>query len=350
MTLLRRMIAAVVMMLAPLVATAQEITLRLHYFLPENSFVPAQILTPWADRIEAESGGRIKVERYPSMALGGRPADLVDQVTDGVADVVWTLPGYTPGRFPHTEVAELPFISRDAGATSAALWNLAQGWRDSDFRNLHPLGIWVHGPGVIHSARPVADLSDMAGLKLRAPSRAASMLLEKAGAAPVGMPAPAVPEALSKGVIDGALLPWEVTSSVRVQEFVKNHTEFEGPAIYNAVLMLVMNKGVYDRLPDDLKAVIDAASGAAFSRHAGAIQQNADQPQRAETLASGGTILTVGADQIEPWHALGDQVIAEWAAAARGFDGAALVAQARAAIAEAEAQGFGAPGVESVMP
>ncbi|MDO5613833.1 MAG: TRAP transporter substrate-binding protein [Paracoccus sp. (in: a-proteobacteria)] len=350
MTLPRRLIVAAVLMLVPLIAAAQDVTLRLHYFLPDNSFVPANILTPWADRIEAESGGRIKVDRYPSMALGGRPADLVDQVTDGVADVVWTLPGYTPGRFPQTEVAELPFMSRDAGATSAALWGLAQGWQDSDFRNLHLLGIWVHGPGVIHSARPVAVLPDMAGLKLRAPSRAASMLLEKAGAAPIGMPAPAVPEALSKGVIDGALLPWEVTSSVRVQEFVQNHTEFEGPAIYNAVLMLVMNQGVYDRLPDDLKTVIDEASGAAFSRHAGAIQQNADQPQRAATLAAGGTISTIGADQIDQWHALGDQVIADWSAAARGFDGAALVEQARAAIAAAEAEGLGAPGVEPVAP
>ncbi|MDO5705689.1 MAG: C4-dicarboxylate ABC transporter, partial [Paracoccus sp. (in: a-proteobacteria)] len=100
MTLVTRLCAAALIATAPLTTLAQEITLRLHYFLPENSFVPAHILTPWADRIEAESGGRIKVDRYPSMALGGRPADLVDQVADGVADVVWTLPGYTPGRFP----------------------------------------------------------------------------------------------------------------------------------------------------------------------------------------------------------------------------------------------------------
>lgn len=330
-----RLIAAACL-IAP-AAMAQDVTLKMHYFLPDNSFVPAEILTPWADRIEAESQGRIKIDRYPSMALGGKPTDLVDQVVDGVADIVWTLPGYTPGRFPHTEVMELPFMSADAGASSAALWSMAEGWGDSDFKDLHLLGIWVHGPGVIHSGRPVEKLSDMAGLKLRAPSRAASMLLEKAGAAPVGMPAPAIPEALSKGVIDGALLPWEVTSSIRVDEFVENHTEFQGRAVYTAVLMLAMNKDAYAALPDDLKAVIDAASGAEFSRNAGATQQTGDVPPREAAVAKGANIITIDGEGAAEWHALGDQVIEEWAAAAPGFDGAALVQQARDAIAKAEA-------------
>lgn len=317
-------------------ALAQDVTLKLHHFLPETSFVPAEILTPWAERIEAESGGRIKVEAYPSMALGGKPADLIEQAVDGVADVVWTLPGYTPGRFPRTEVVELPFMSGDAGATLAALWSMAEGWQDSDFRDVHLLGIWVHGPGVIHSARPVATLEDMAGMKLRAPSRAASMLLEKAGAAPIGMPAPAVPEALSKGVIDGAMFPWEVTSSVRVGEFVNNHTEFEGRAVYTAVLMLAMNKGVYDALPDDLKAVIDGASGAEFSANAGRVQQTGDLPPRDQAVSDSANIITISGDEAARWHDLGRKVIADWSAAAEGFDGAALVDEARAAIAAEE--------------
>ncbi len=326
----RAILAAALILATPV--SAQEVVLKLHQFLPETSFVPAEILDPWADRIEAESGGRIKVERYASMALGGKPADLADQVADGVVDIAWTLPGYTPGRFPHTEVVELPFMSRDAGATSAALWQMATGWGDSDFRDHHLLGIWVHGPGVIHSDTPVARLEDMAGLKLRAPSRAASMLLERAGAAPVGMPAPAIPEALSKGVIDGALLPWEVTSSIRVSDMVGNHTEFPDAAVYTAVLMLVMNKDAYAALPDDLKAVIDAASGAEFSRHAGTIQQEADGPQRQAAIDRGNRVIELEAAEVARWQALGDEVVADWAAAAEGFDGAALVAEARAAI------------------
>lgn len=329
-----RLIAALLLAASP--AAAQDVTLKLHHFLPETSFVPAEILTPWAERIEAESQGRIKIDAYPSMALGGKPSDLIDQAADGVADIVWTLPGYTPGRFPRTEVVELPFMSADAGATSAALWSMSEGWQDSDFRDVKLLGIWVHGPGIIHSAKPVAKLEDMAGMKLRAPSRAASMLLEKAGAAPIGMPAPAVPEALSKGVIDGAMFPWEVTSSVRVGDFVDNHTEFEGRSVYTAVLMLAMNKDVYDGLPDDLKAVIDGASGAEFSANAGSLQQTGDVPPRDAAMAAGANIITISGDEAARWHDLGQQVIADWSAAAPGFDGAALVEEARAAIAAAE--------------
>lgn len=314
--------------------SAQEVVLRMHHFLPANSFVPAEILTPWADQIEADSDGRIKIERYDSMALGGKPSDLVDQAVDGVVDIVWTLPGYTPGRFPHTEVIELPFMSRDAATTSKALWQMAQGWQDSDFRDLHLLGLWVHGPGVIHSAKPVETLEDIAGMKLRAPSRAASMLLEKAGAVPVGMPAPQVPEALSKRVIDGALLPWEVTSSVRVAELVGDHTEFPGPAVYTATLMLAMNKDAYADLPDDLKAVIDAASGEAFSENAGKVQQGADAPQRDAAQGRGNRVHHITEAEASRWHDLGEAVIADWAAA-QSFDGAAAVAQARAAIAGA---------------
>lgn len=333
-----RSIAAVAMM-AVLTGTpvaAQEVTLKLHQFLPDNSFVPAKILTPWADRIEAESGGRIKVERYPSMMLGGKPSDLIDQVIDGQVDVVWTLAGYTPGRFPRAEVVELPFMSRDSADTSRALWRMAQGW--DEFKSIHLLGSWVHSPGVIHSARPITKIEDMRGLSLRAPSRAASMLLERLGAAPIGLPAPQIMEALSKGVIEGALLPWEVTSSIPVSDVVKNHTEFPDRAVYTAVLLLAMNKDRYEALPADLRAIIDAASGEAFSANAARLQQGADAPQRDAAVAAGAVVTVLDPAEAARWAEAGEGVVSDWAAAARGFDGTAAVAEARAAIAAAEAE------------
>ncbi|MDP2062771.1 MAG: TRAP transporter substrate-binding protein DctP, partial [Phaeovulum sp.] len=168
-------------------ATAQEVTLRLHQFLPAQSFVPSGILDPWAGRIEAASGGRIKIEIFPSMQLGGKPADLVDQLIDGVVDIIWTLPGYTPGRFPRTEVFELPFLVADAESASRAYWEIAQSdMIATDFKDMQILGTWVHGPGVVHSSRPVLRLEDMAGLKLRAPSRITAQLLEGLGAVALG--------------------------------------------------------------------------------------------------------------------------------------------------------------------
>ncbi|WP_372840473.1 TRAP transporter substrate-binding protein [Phaeovulum sp.] len=315
---------------------AQEVTLRLHQFLPAQSYVPAEILDPWADRIEAASNGRIKIERFASMQLGGKPADLVDQLVDGVVDIIWTLPGYTPGRFPRTEVFELPFLLSDAEGASRAFWQTAEAEMfDTDFKDMHILGTWVHGPGVIHASRPVLTLEDMAGLRLRAPTRITAQLLEGLGAVAVGMAVPAVPEALSKGVIDGALLPWEVTSSIRAAELVHNHTEFPGRAIYAATFILAMNSDRYAGLPPDLRAIIDAESGAAFSAMAGRMQQGADAPMRAEAVAAGNTVTVLSEAELARWQAASEPVLAKWLAdmAAAGIDGAGLLERAKAALA-----------------
>lgn len=339
MTILSRLAAAALGLTLALPVSAQEVTLRLHQFLPEQSFVPAQILTPWIARIEAESGGRIRIEHYPSMQLGGKPSDLVDQAVDGVVDIIWTLPGYTPGRFPRTEVFELPFMVRDAEAASRAYWELAEAeMMETDFRDLHLLGTWVHGRGVIHSARPVEKLEDMVGLKLRAPSRVTTRLLEALGATAVGMPVPAVPEQLSKGVIDGALLPWEVSASLRVGELVKNHTEFPERGIYVATFILAMNKDAYAALSPDLQAVIDAASGAGFSAEAGRLQQGEDVPSRKTAEDLGNAITVLSPEEAARWEAAAAPVTQAWIAEmeAQGIDGQALYDAARAAIEKNE--------------
>ena len=105
-------------------AAAQEVTLRLHQFLPAQANVPKLVLDVWADNVEEASGGRIEIQRFPSMQLGGTPPQLIDQAIDGVADIVWGVNGFTPGRFPRTEVFELPFFTTDAGSASAAYWQM----------------------------------------------------------------------------------------------------------------------------------------------------------------------------------------------------------------------------------
>jgi TRAP-type C4-dicarboxylate transport system substrate-binding protein len=320
-------------------AMAQEVTLRLHQFLPPQSAVPAHILDPWADAIEAASDGRIEIQRFPSMQLGGSPPQLIDQVIDGTVDIVWTLPGYTPGRFPRTEVFELPFIitGGNAEAASRAFWQLAEEtMMQTDFADLHVLGLWVHGPGVIHSKTPITDVADLAGVKLRAPTRTTNMMLSALGATAIGMPVPAVPEALSQGVIDATVIPWEVTTSLRVAELVDHHTEFGGEALYAATFVLAMNPDSYAALPADLRAIIDAHSGLEFSANAGRVQQDYDAPGRAMAEDRGNTIITLAPDQVDLWRAAAAPTIQTWIAdlTASGIDGAALVDRARALIAE----------------
>lgn len=312
---------------------AQEVTLRLHQFLPPTSTVPAKLLTPWAQKVEAESGGRIKIEMYPSMTLGGSPADLYDQAREGVVDLVYTLVGYTPGRFPRVEVLELPFMLTNGEATSRAYWDLYESeLKDTDYRDVHVIATWVHGPGVLHiRGEGVHRLEDMQGKKLRGPTRIITNMLGALGATPVGMPVPAVPEALSKGVIDGAVVPWEVTTALKLSELTDSHTDFSGDhALYTAAFVLAMNKARYESLPDDLKAVIDANSGAEVSAMFGRVQQEADAGGKAVAVERGNELITLDEAETARWKEAASQVVEQWYAdmEAKDIDGRALHARA----------------------
>lgn len=318
-------------------ALAQEVTLKMHQFLPPQASAPSKVLVPWAERIEAASDGRIKIEHYPSMQLGGKPPELAGQVVDGVADIIWTVAGYTPGRFPQAEVFELPFMMTNAEATSRAFWDYAEAnMMDSDFKDMKILGVWVHGPGVFHSRKPIEKLSDLNGMKVRGPTRIITAMLGELGATPVGMPVPALPEALSKGVIDAAVVPWEVTRALKIAELVDYHTTFGDAALYTTAFIFAMNKQAYDSLPDDLKAVIDANSGAELSALGGKMMSEADAPARKIAEDRGNTIVDLPPEVAAEWKAAAAGVEANWIAEMndKGFDGQALVDQARALIAK----------------
>ena len=329
--------AALAATLTTTTAMAQDVTLRMHQFLPPQANVPKLVLDVWADNVEAASDGRIKVERYPSMQLGGKPPELMDQAIDGVADIVWTVVGYTPGRFPRTEVFELPFMMTDAKSMSAAYWTMFEKhMKDTEFADLKILGTWVHGPGLIHANKEVRTPGDMDGLKLRGGSRLASKLIETLGGSPVGMPVPAIPESLSKGVIDGTTIPWEVTASLKVPELVDHHTEFTGNALYTLTFVLAMNKDRYEGLSDADKAVIDANSGLEFSVFAGGTMEESDAPARKLAADRGNNIVTLSAEETAAWQAAAQPVVDGWLAdmEAKGIDGQALIDEAKQLIAD----------------
>ncbi|MEM7376287.1 MAG: TRAP transporter substrate-binding protein [Pseudomonadota bacterium] len=312
-------------------AVAADVTLKLHQFLPAQANVPKLILDVWADKVEAASGGKLQIDRFPTMQLGGRPPELMDRVIDGVDDIVWTVVGYTPGRFPSTEVFELPFMVSDARAASCAYWKMYEThMADGEFANVKILGTWVHGPGMFHTMDPVETPADLEGMKIRGGSRLVNELLKATGATPVGMPVPAVPEALSKGVIDGTTIPWEVTPALKVPDLVENHTEFEGNALYTLTFVLAMNKAKYDGLSDELKAVIDANSGLNLSIFAGGTQADADGPAREVAVENGNNIITVS--DTSEWQAVAAPIYDTWVAdlGSKGMDGQALIDEAKA--------------------
>jgi TRAP-type C4-dicarboxylate transport system substrate-binding protein len=324
----------------PLAALAQQtVTLKFHTFMAPQSNVWLTMHKPWMEKVEKESGGRIKFEGYPAMQLGGTPVQLYDQARDGVVDIVWTLPGNTAGRFPRIEAFELPFMMNNAEATSKAYWEYFQTQCPDEFKETHVLALHVHGPGMFHSAtKQVKNVADLKGLKVRGPTRQVTKMLGSLGAIPVGMPLPQIPDALSKGTIDACVIPWEVVPSVKVHELTKFHSEFDGtgPALYTTTFVMAMNKPKYDSLAPDLKKVIDANSGLATSALLGKTQQGNDPNGRKAAVDRGNTIYTITAADREEFIKRSAAIDDEWIADMnkRNFDGAKLLQTAKDLIAK----------------
>jgi TRAP-type transport system periplasmic protein len=317
----------------------QTVTLKFHTFMAPQSNVWLLMHKPWMEKVEKESGGRIKFEGYPAMQLGGTPVQLYDQARDGVVDIVWTLPGNTAGRFPRIEAFELPFMMNNAEATSKAYWEYVQTVAPDEFKETQVLALHVHGPGMFHSANKLIKVpADLKGMKVRGPTRQVTKLLGSLGATPVGMPLPQIPDALSKGTVEAAAIPWEVVPSVKVHELTKFHTEFPSgvPALYTTTFVMAMNKAKYDGLAPDLKKVIDANSGLATSGWLGKTQQGNDANGRKSAVDRGNTIYTLSVAESQEFIKLSSAIDDEWVAdmTKRGFDGKKLLETAKALIAK----------------
>jgi TRAP-type C4-dicarboxylate transport system substrate-binding protein len=319
-------------------AQAPQVTLKLQQQLPAAAPVPKNFLAPWAQKVEKESGGRIKIELYPSMQLGGTPPQVYDQVKDGVIDLTWTLPGYTPNRFPKSEVFELPFIAGDGEQNSPAIWAFYEKHLKDEYKDVRMVAIQTNGPYLIHAkGNGVRKLEDMKGLKIRGATRMINKMIETLGATPVGMPVPAVPDSLSKGVIDGAMVPWEVTTPLKIAELVNTHTRFSGNrSLCVGTFVTVMNKAKYDSLPADLKAVIDANSGLETSKWAGKVQNDGDIPGLEAAQKRGNAIVTLDPAETRRWRAQAEPVVDLWIKEmnAKNIDGKTLVEDARALVAQ----------------
>jgi TRAP-type C4-dicarboxylate transport system substrate-binding protein len=322
----------------PSYAQAPQVTLRLQQQLPAAAPVPKNFLAPWAQKVETESGGRIKIELYPSMQLGGTPPQVFDQVKDGVIDLTWTLPGYTPNRFPKSEVFELPFIGGNGEQNSAATWEFYEKHLQDEFKDVKMIAIQTNGPYLIHAkGKGVRKFEDMKGLKIRGATRMINKMIEMLGATPVGMPVPATPDALSKGVIDGTLVPWEVTTPLKLAELVNTHTQFSGNrSLCVGLFITIMNKAKYESLPPDLKKVIDNNSGVETSKWAGKVQNDGDIPGLEVAKKRGNEIVTLDPAETARWRKAAEPVVDLWISEmkAKGIGGEALVRDARDMIAK----------------
>jgi TRAP-type C4-dicarboxylate transport system substrate-binding protein len=323
-------------------AHAQEFTLKLHHLLGPKAPAHTNMLEPWAKRVMDDSQGRIKIEIYPSMSLGGAPPQLISQVRDGVVDIIWTVNGYTPELFPRSEVFELPGVYvNDTIATNLAMRDLFESHLKEEYAGVHVITMHVHaGQGIQMRDTAVRSPADLAGKKMRIPTRTGAWIIESLGATPVGMPVPDLPQALSTGAVDGALIPWEIIPPLKIQELTQY--QIEGPAherFGTTTFQISMNEGVWESLPDDLKAVVDKNSGEEFAREVGQVWRDSEEGGIQVALKDGNELITLTEEEMQAFRTAMEPVVKRWVdeVTAKGIDGQALVDAARAAIAKHKA-------------
>ena len=318
-------------------ADTPPVTLKLHHFFSSVSGAHTQFLVPWARKVEADSGSRIRIDIFPSMQLGGAPAQLFDQARDGLADIVWAVPGNTPGRFAKIEVFELPFAaSRRALVNSKALQDYAAANLQDEFREVRPLAFSCRDHGVLHANRSIRTLEDIKGLRLQVASRLAGEAVEVLGARGISVPIPQVPMAIAGRVIDGCLDPWDVVPVLRLNDAFKAHTDFADSSLSTTTFVLAMNKASYDRLPRDLRTVIDNNSGQVAAGMAGAMWDLEAKTVAESARDRGDPITVLTAEDVVQWRKATAPVIAAWLKQMkeRKIDGGRLMVSARLLLAK----------------
>ncbi|WP_339689650.1 TRAP transporter substrate-binding protein [Celeribacter baekdonensis] len=316
-------------------AHAAEVTLRVHHFLPGVAPMQTRFFDVWAKEISEASNGAIEMQMFPSMQLGGKPPQLADQARQGICDIAWTLPVYTPDRFPVAETMAMPFMVTNAEKTSVAMHTLMEEFGQNEYKGMKPLAFHTHDGGKIHTrGQIVSSAEDIKGLKLRAPNQATGEMLALMGAETVFFPVTEMVVGLSNGVIDGCCLPYEVVPAFKLQELTKvtNEPEAGGRGIYANTFALVMNERKYEGLSDDLRAVIDAHSGADLSRRLGAQFDEFEAFGRSVVEKQGNEIHTIAASEINTWREMATPIYDNWIGKLNdaGHDGAAIVARANA--------------------
>lgn len=330
MTIIKTLAAsALALGLAAGAAAAQDIQLKLHHFLSPKAPAHAQMLEPWAKRINEATDGRVSIEIFPSMTLGGKPPQLPRQARDGVVDLVWIVNAYAAGAFPRTEVFELPGVHQgDNAAVNKAMLAMYDDYLAEDFQGVVPMFQHVHqGQAMQMASDEIRSPADLEGKKIRIPSRTGSWVLEALGASPVQTAVGEIPVALSKKVIDGALIPWEIIPALKIHEVTDY--QIEGPGgkrLGTTSFSVLMNEDRWNSLPEDIQAIFREVSDEAWHAEVGEVWAAADAHGIDVATAAGNTHIQLTEEEWAAFEERTAPVVERWIEdmATQGIDGRAL--------------------------
>ncbi|MSQ72353.1 MAG: TRAP transporter substrate-binding protein [Betaproteobacteria bacterium] len=312
---------------APAVA---QTTLTISSWLPHNHTVTRSIME-WAAEVEKASGGRIKHTLLAKAVTS--PPGTFDAIRDGLADVSWTVDGYTPGRFLLTRVAEFPFLGDTSEINSIAYQRIHERHmaKADEHKGVKVLAVFAHGPGGIFTTKKaIRAVADFKGLKIRIGGGIVTDLAKELDINVLLRPASETYEILSNGIADGAFSSAEAMSAFKLEKLIKYHTYLPG-GLYNTSFAIFMNPAAYAKLSAQDKAVIDAQSGEKLARVAGRNWNDADASGLAALKANNAEFIAADKAMIDAVRAKVQGMETAWytAAKAKGVDGARALADLR---------------------
>ncbi|MVA96239.1 hypothetical protein GN330_03110 [Nitratireductor sp. CAU 1489] len=317
-------------------ASAQEYELKLSSMLPAVTTHHKQVLVPWVEMLEEKSGGRLKIALFPGSSLC-KPTEQYGCVEAGLADIAYGIPGWSPGRFPRTSVAELPFLFKSAETGSSLLAELWDDYVSKDYPRVQVLAMNTQPAGHISTkTKPVGKMEDLKGLQIRTPTAVVGEMVQALGAQQVGMASSEIYQAMQLGTLDGLVLNYEGLLAFKLDEVTKYHTEVSA---YSTTFALFMNKKSLSGLPEDLQALIleSTSPASGYWAEIGAKWDGNDQNARSALVEKGHEIITLSAEERARWQEKTAAIYDEWVKSAeeRGVDdAAALLDAARGIVAE----------------
>jgi len=310
-------------------AAAAHAEMRVSSFEPPAGFYSARIFAPWIEEVNAKLSPDAKMKLYPGAILGS-PVAQADLVKKGVADIALIVPGYTPGVFPKTSVAELPFLYGSAAEATDDLLDLYEnGLIAEDFKNYKLIGIFgTPTYGLITPKQGITTPEQIKGWRIRTPSALYTAAVERAGATGTSMPATEVYEALERGVVEATFWNFNASTTFKLYEPAPHFVDLN---LTVTPIVVLMNKARYERLSPEDKAVIDEWAGRKFSAWVGKESDDYETSAREALLAKGAATFTTPTEaEMEAWRKAFADVPEIWLETTKGLEpdaGKALLAR-----------------------
>jgi TRAP-type transport system periplasmic protein len=277
-------------------AQDKVVTLKFSNFWPaphKNSVTAEE----WGKEVEKRTGGKVKVIVYHGATLTPA-AQTYDSVVNGICDVGMSALAYTRGKFPLTEVIDLPLGYKSGVAATNMVNEYYKKFKPKEFDAVHVLFFHAHGPGLLFTKKPVTKMEDMKGMKIRSTGLSAKVV-QALGGAPVGMPMTESYDALSKGVADGIMCPYEALWGFKLGEVVSNCTEDYAIA-YSTAFFVVMNKTKWAAIPPDAQKVIDKVNEEFIVKY-GKVWDDIDKEGKDFMVKKGSKVIKLSKEEDARW-------------------------------------------------